>query len=200
MSQKAYSFMQVKSVNDEERIITGVASTVTADRYDDIMEPAGAEFVLPMPFLWQHSHSQPIGEVIAAEIKEGSIEVQIKIAQIAEEGKLKERIEEAWQSIKNGLVKGLSIGFRGKEVAEIQGTWGLHFIKWEWYELSAVTVPANADCTITSIKSLAESNAKPPAASGKKEVASDVAKTPVGVTTKTSIKLLSPTTGGVKLL
>ena len=199
MSQKAYSFMQVKSVNDEERIITGVASTVTADRYDDIMEPAGAEFVLPMPFLWQHSHSQPIGEVIAAEIKEGSIEVQIKIAQIAEEGKLKERIEEAWQSIKNGLVKGLSIGFRGKEVAEIQGTWGLHFIKWEWYELSAVTVPANADCTITSIKSLAESNAKPPAASGK-GVASNQAEKPVGVSTTTSIKLLNPQTGGVKLL
>ena len=199
MSQKAYSFMQVKSVNDEERIITGVASTVTADRYDDIMEPAGAEFVLPMPFLWQHSHSQPIGEVIAAEIKEGSIEVQIKIAQIAEEGKLKERIEEAWQSIKNGLVKGLSIGFRGKEVAEIQGTWGLHFIKWEWYELSAVTVPANADCTITSIKSLAESNAKPPAASGK-GVANDKAEKPVGVSTTTSIKLLNPQTGGVKLL
>ena len=199
MSQKAYSFMQVKSVNDEERIITGVASTVTADRYDDIMEPAGAEFVLPMPFLWQHSHSQPIGEVIAAEIKEGSIEVQIKIAQIADEGKLKDRIEEAWQSIKNGLVKGLSIGFRGKEVAEIQGTWGLHFIKWEWYELSAVTVPANADCTITSIKSLAESNAKPPAASGK-GVANDKAEKPVGVTTKTSIKLFSPQTGGVKLL
>ena len=199
MSQKAYSFMQVKSVNDEERIITGVASTVTADRYDDIMEPAGAEFVLPMPFLWQHSHSQPIGEVIAAEIKEGSIEVQIKIAQIADEGKLKERIEEAWQSINNGLVKGLSIGFRGKEVAEIQGTWGLHFIKWEWYELSAVTVPANADCTITSIKSLAESNAKPPAASGK-GVASDKAEKPVGVSTTTSIKLLNPQTGGVKLL
>ena len=199
MSQKAYSFMQVKSVNDEERIITGVASTVTADRYDDIMEPAGAEFVLPMPFLWQHSHSQPIGEVIAAEIKEGSIEVQIKIAQIADEGKLKERIEEAWQSIKNGLVKGLSIGFRGKEVAEIQGTWGLHFIKWEWYELSAVTVPANADCTITSIKSLAEFNAKPPAASGK-GVANDKAEKPVGVSTKTSIKLLNPQTGGVKLL
>ena len=199
MSQKAYSFMQVKSVNDEERIITGVASTVTADRYDDIMEPAGAEFVLPMPFLWQHSHSQPIGEVVAAEIKEGSIEVQIKIAQIADEGKLKDRIEEAWQSIKNGLVKGLSIGFRGKEVAEIQGTWGLHFIKWEWYELSAVTVPANADCTITSIKSLAESNAKPPAASGK-GVANDKAEKPVGVTTKTSIKLFSPQTGGVKLL
>ena len=199
MSQKAYSFMQVKSVNDEERVITGVASTVTADRYDDIMEPAGAEFVLPMPFLWQHSHSQPIGEVIAAEIKEGSIEVQIKIAKIADEGKLKERIEEAWQSIKNGLVKGLSIGFRGKEVAEIQGTWGLHFIKWEWYELSAVTVPANADCTITSIKSLAESNAKPPAASGK-GVASDKAEKPVGVSTTTSIKLLNPQTGGVKLL
>ena len=200
MSQKAYSFLQVKSVDDEQRIIAGIASTVTADRYDDIMEPAGAEFVLPMPFLWQHSHSQPIGEVIAAEIKDGSIEVQIKIAKIDEEGKLKDRIEEAWQSIKTGLVKGLSIGFRGKEVAEIAGTWGLHFIKWEWYELSAVTVPANADCTITSIKSLAESNAMPPAASGKKEVASDVAKTPVGVTTKTSIKLLNPNKGGVKLL
>src|SRR5690606_36665621 len=29
-----------------------------------------------------------------------------------------------------------------------------HFTKWNWHELSAVTIPANADASITSIKSL----------------------------------------------
>lgn len=69
---------------------------------------------------------------------------------------LKARLQEAWDSIKTGLVRGLSIGFRGLEMADIQGTWGYKFIKWDWYELSAVTIPANQEATITGIKSLCQ--------------------------------------------
>jgi len=155
--KKAYSLLQVKSFDDEQRIIKGIASTPSPDRTDDIVDPQGAKFALPIPFLWQHMHSQPIGEVTEAIVTDKGIEVTVQIAKIEEEGKLKDRIDEAWQSIKSGLVKGLSIGFRGLTVEDIPRSWGLHFKEWEWFELSAVTIPANAEASITEIKSISKS-------------------------------------------
>lgn len=153
---KAYSTLTIKSVTDtdDERIITGIATTPSTDRDDDILEPAGAKFNLPIPLLWQHNHNQPIGEVIQATITDKGIEIVAKIAKIADDGKLKERIDEAWQSIKSGLIKGLSVGFKIKEYSYIENSWGLHIKEWEWWELSIVTIPANADAVITSVKQI----------------------------------------------
>ncbi|WP_174806754.1 HK97 family phage prohead protease, partial [Escherichia coli] len=58
----------------------------------------------------------------------------------------------AWAAIKTGLVRGLSVGFRPHEYTYLDGG-GLHFLRWELMEVSAVTVPANAECTIRTIKS-----------------------------------------------
>lgn len=153
---KAYSTLTVKSVTDtdDERIITGIATTPSTDRDDDILEPAGAKFALPIPLLWQHNHNQPIGEVISATVTDKGIEITAKIAKIADDGKLKDRLDEAWQSIKSGLVKCLSVGFKIKEYNYLESSWGLHIKEWEWYELSVVTVPANSDAVITSVKQI----------------------------------------------
>jgi HK97 family phage major capsid protein/HK97 family phage prohead protease len=150
----AYSTLQIKSVDAERRVITGIATTPTTDRMGDIVEPKGAEFQLPIPFLWQHDSRQPIGEVTKARVTTEGIEVEVHLANLEEPGKLKDRLDEAWQSIKTGLVKGLSIGFSATEFSRIES--GLRFIKWLWLELSAVTIPANADCSITAIKSADE--------------------------------------------
>lgn len=160
---KAYSTLQIKSVTDtdDERIITGIATTPSTDRDDDILEPAGAKFALPIPLLWQHNHNQPIGEVISATVTDKGIEITAKIAKIADDGKLKDRLDEAWQSIKSGLVKCLSVGFKIKEYNYLESSWGLHIKEWEWYELSVVTVPANADAVITSVKQIKDAFATP---------------------------------------
>src|SRR5512135_801284 len=52
-TNRAYSTILIKSINEDQRIIEGVASTPTADRVGDIVEPLGAKFNLPMPLLWQ---------------------------------------------------------------------------------------------------------------------------------------------------
>ena len=202
--KKAYSVLQVKSVDAEQRILKGVASTPSPDRADDIVDPQGAKFALPIPFLWQHMHSQPIGQVTEAVVTDKGIEVTIQIAQIEEEGKLKDRIDEAWLSIKSGLVKGLSIGFRGITVEDIPRSWGLNFKEWEWYELSAVTVPANSEATITEIKSISKSFEQSDTALG-----NDVQKTKVetpavsDVTEETKgiqpIQLINPNEGSIPL-
>lgn len=152
-TERAYSLLTIKSVDDGERVIVGIATTPSTDRYSDIVEPKGAVFELPVPLLWQHDSGQPIGHVTAAKVTASGIEITAKLVDIDTPGTLKDRLDEAWQSIKSGLVRGLSIGFRAIETARIADTWGVHFLKWEWLELSAVTIPANADATIQTIKS-----------------------------------------------
>src|SRR4029077_3450017 len=57
-------------------------------------------------------------------------------------------------SIKAGLVSGLSIGFKPLESEAIKGSkGGMRFIKWDFLELSAVTIPAHAEATIQFVKS-----------------------------------------------
>lgn len=154
--KRAYSTLEIKATSESggKRTFTGIASTPSTDRMGDIVEPKGAQFKLPIPLLWQHDSRQPIGWVTAARITDNGIEVQGEVADIQEEGTLKQRLTEAWQMLKNKLVRGLSIGFNAIEQADIKGTWGVHFLQWEWLELSAVTIPANQDASITTIKSI----------------------------------------------
>ncbi|HET7375434.1 MAG TPA: hypothetical protein VFK30_01925, partial [Anaerolineae bacterium] len=110
--QHACSLLQIKSFNEDERIIEGIATTPTADRVDDVVEPLGAKFNLPMPLLWQHRHDQPIGEIFWAKPTKDGIPFKGRIAKTDEPGTLKSRLDEAWQSIKLKLVRAVSIGFR----------------------------------------------------------------------------------------
>jgi HK97 family phage prohead protease len=154
MLHRAYSLLNVKGIDEEKREITGMATTPTPDRYGDIVEPKGAEFDLPIPLLWQHDSDQPVGHVLAAKVTRDGIEVRAKFAKIDEPGRLKDRLDEAWQSVKSGLIRGLSIGFRSLEHSIIKETGAFHFLKWSWLELSAVTIPANAEASIQTIKTI----------------------------------------------
>lgn len=64
---RAYSVLNIRTVNEDERLIEGIASTPSADRMDDVVEPMGAKFALPMPLLWQHNANMPVGHVEFAE-------------------------------------------------------------------------------------------------------------------------------------
>lgn len=152
--KRAYSLLEIKSFDDEKREFEGVASTPTPDRMGDIVEPDGAIFKLPLPLLFHHRSDMPIGEVFAAKIGDDGIDVKGRVKKATESQNLIARLDEAWESLKIGLVKGLSIGFNPLEFTQIKDTYSLHFIKWEWLELSAVTIPANAEATIQTVKSI----------------------------------------------
>jgi len=139
---RAYSLLDIKSVNEAERVIQGIASTPTPDRMGDIVEPMGAKFALPMPLLWQ----QPTKAGIP-------FTARLVHPDTVESATLKDRLQLAWDSIKTNLVKAVSIGFRAIEYSRLE-TGGLRFLEWEWLELSAVTIPAQADATINTIKSI----------------------------------------------
>src|SRR5690349_15592266 len=111
LQQRGYSTFDVKTVDDEQRVIIGVATTPSPDRMDDIVEPGGAKFKLPLPLLWQHNSSQPIGRVTRAKVTDAGIEIVAEFVKLAADAPaaMKARIDEAWHSIKSGLVRGLSI-------------------------------------------------------------------------------------------
>ena len=153
--QYAYSLLDIKAMDEEggKRVFRGLATTPTPDRVGDIVEPKGAEFKLPVPLLWQHNSGEPIGWVRSAKVTANGIEVECEVHNETTPGKLKDRLDEAWQSMKAKLVGGLSIGFKPLESNRIGDTYSYRFVKWLWLELSAVTVPANGDCTVQAIKS-----------------------------------------------
>ncbi len=154
--KKAYGILTIKSADeiDGKRIFKGIATTPKIDRAEDIVEPKGANFTLPIPFLWQHNHDEPAGDVIEVTVNDKSIEVTVEIKQTDEDGELKKFLDKVWQSIKIKLVKGLSIGFNPTKFEILEDSWGLHILEWDWLELSAVTIPCNPDAVITDIKTI----------------------------------------------
>ncbi len=151
--KRACTLMTIKAVNEDERIITGIASTPSPDRDGDIMEPEGAKFRSDTPFLWQHDRTQPIGSCTPKMVSDG-LQITAKLVKPTPDmpSQMVARLDEAWASIKSGLVKGLSIGFRPIEYSFLDEG-GIRFLSWDLLEVSAVTIPANAECNITTVKS-----------------------------------------------
>lgn len=153
MNNRAYSFLQVKEMDDDKRTFSGVASTPTVDRVGDIIEPMGITFKNPLPLLWQHKHDQPIGTVKFDKPTKDGVTFTAQIPVVAEPGPLKDRVDTAWGEIKHGLVRATSIGFRPIEYSFMDNG-GIRYSETEVYELSAVTIPAQADAMITTVKSI----------------------------------------------
>lgn len=152
-TNRAYSLLEIKAVKEDERVIRGVATTPTPDRLGDIVEPLGVSFKNPLPLLWQHRSSEPVGTVKFSKPTKNGIEFEASLPAVEDAGRLKDRIDEAWQSVKLGLVRAVSIGFRAKEYSYMDDG-GIRFMESEVFELSLVTIPANAEATIQSIKSI----------------------------------------------
>lgn len=150
---RAFSILTVKAVEEDQRVIRGVATTPEADRHGDIVEPLGIKFNNPLPLLWQHQHDKPIGHVTFDKPTKSGITFEAKIPVVDEPGTLRERVEEAWQSVKIGLVRAVSIGFRPIEYSFMDNS-GIRFTETEVYELSLVTIPANAGAVINAVKSV----------------------------------------------
>lgn len=164
MLDHVYARLEVKSFDSEQRIIEGLATTPATDRNGDVVEPAGAQFTLPMPLLWQHDVHRPVGEVLAARVTPDGIHITAKFAQVDEPGTLRDLLDHAWQSVKAKLVRGLSVGFKPLEHVPLKAG-GHHIKRWMWAECSAVTIPMNMAATITNIKSAAF-GPNPPGAAG----------------------------------
>lgn len=150
---RAYSLLEVKAFDEDAREITGMATTPDPDRMGDIVDPMGAKFAAELPLLWQHRHDAPVGIVKFGKPTKQGIPFRASVAKIETAGVLKDMVDLAWQSVKEKLVRGVSIGFRALEYAFMDNG-GVRFTEIEIYELSLVTIPANAAATIQTIKAM----------------------------------------------
>ena len=160
---RAYSILHVKAIQEDQRVITGVATTPEPDRIGDIIEPLGVQFKNPLPLLLYHDNQRPVGTVVFDPPTKAGIKFTARLPKIEEPGTLQARVDEAWQSIKSRLVTGVSIGFRSVRdaIEQVKETGGWRFLKTEVLELSLVTVPANASAQIYTIRSLDIRSAAP---------------------------------------
>lgn len=154
---RAYSLIEVKNFDESKRTFTGWATTPDIDRVNDTINPLGAKFRNPLVLLHQHDADRPIGTVEFKAPTKAGIEFVAEIPVVKEPGPLKDRVDTAWGEIKAGLVRAVSIGFRSiKHAFKEDG--GIDFQEVEIFELSTVSVPANASALITSIGKSMDAN------------------------------------------
>jgi HK97 family phage prohead protease/HK97 family phage major capsid protein len=153
-----YSLLEIKAVDTVARRFSGIASTPELDRHGDSVDTAGVTYRNPVPLLFHHDPKQPIGRVMLTATAAG-IAFDAVLPTVEDAGPLKSRVDEAWQSIKAGVISGVSIGFRilGDGCELLQGG-GRRILRSEICEVSLVTIPANQNATILSVKALASSH------------------------------------------
>lgn len=152
-TKRAYSLLETKEVDSERRVITGVATTPRVDSYGDIVEPTGVQYRGPVNLFLYHDTRLPVGNVKFGKPTKDGIPFEARLPDVKEEGTVRERVNEAWHSLKYKLLQAVSIGFKPIEYAYIEGTSGIHYRLWEMLELSLVGVPANPDAMIETVKS-----------------------------------------------
>jgi len=103
--------------------------------------------------LWQHNMAQPIGKWVDAKEDGKGLLMRGKLNMEVQQGR------EAYALAKDGAIDGLSIGYRIKnyEADNDTGVWTLTAL--DLIEVSVVTMPANTNATITSVKAMKAAHA-----------------------------------------
>jgi HK97 family phage major capsid protein/HK97 family phage prohead protease len=166
--ERMWATLELKKVDGTQaRTIKGVASTPSTDRMGDIVESDGLEFKNPLPLIWQHRHEQPLGLATLDPPTKKGVTFSATFADAEPGTDLRKRIDDAYQAVKLGLVRGVSIGFRAIE-RNFMDNGGIRFVRSEVVELSLVTIPANADATISQVKAFDSNDAVSSLASERK--------------------------------
>jgi len=152
---RAYSVLSVKSVDADRRVITGIATTPTMDRVGDVVEPLGVTYQNPLPLLLHHDRTAPVGSVTFDTPTATGVTFTASLPFVPDAGAVRDRVDEAWHSLKAGLIRGASIGFKPLELKKLAGG-RFHILKSLVAELSLVTMPANLEATILTVKSAAK--------------------------------------------
>ena len=165
------------------RVIEGFATTPDEDRMGDSVNPIGAVFKLPIPLLWNHDSAQPVGKVTHAEVTAKGIRIVATLTSgIA-------RVDDLWKLMTEGIINGLSIGFKGLKHKPRAGG-GVNWESWEWLELSVCTIPANSAAGFTVRQGMSDRSAKAPKSTGVKLIGQK----------RGGVKLITPERRAVKLI
>jgi len=155
MDNKGHIYTEIKAMG-EDGTFTGIASMYgVTDLEGDVIEKGAFTKTIrenpEVPVLWQHDDEEVIGLGTVSE-KGNKIEVTGKLD-------MEDPVAlNAYRKIKNGLVKGLSIGFMAvkKTYGEEDGKYVRRLQEIKLMEVSIVTFPAMSQAQITSVKAADE--------------------------------------------
>ena len=139
---------------DEDLYIEGYANTTTKDRANDIVvaeawNKKSLENYIKNPIILAfHDHSKPVGKMVDFSIEKDGLKIKAKISKAA---------TEVYNLVKDGILSAFSIGFRILD-ADYDDKKDIFYIKeLELFEVSVVSVPANADSLFSIRKSFKDS-------------------------------------------
>lgn len=150
MSIKTARISEADLVTDEAGVFTGYASIFgNVDSHGDAVMPGAFRKSLSergnvVPLLWQHDQAEPVGVIELVEDSKGLRVVRGEINLETARGR------EAYALLKQGAIKGLSIGFQ-----TIKDGWSgkvRQLKELKLMEVSLVTFPANELATVTAVK------------------------------------------------
>ena len=138
--------LHVREVRAETREAEFVASTDAIDSYDEIVEQTWKLDRYngnPVVLFAHQSRELPIGQAVSCGVVDGKLRVNVRFAS----EKANPQAEHVWQSVKEGTLRAVSVGFRphtvrsekrdGKDVYVLADN--------ELHEISVVPVPANPE-------------------------------------------------------
>jgi HK97 family phage prohead protease len=142
------AFIETKLLTDASGSISGIAwPFATPDRVGDVIEKgAFSKAALPLPMLFGHDQSDPIG--IWEEAEEDEAGLQIKGRLLVDDVA---RAREVRALVQAGAIRGLSIGFMTRK-AFPRPRGGRIIKELELLEVSLVTIPAHPGARVTSAK------------------------------------------------
>jgi HK97 family phage prohead protease len=143
---------EIKNIS-EDGTFTGMAAVYgNVDFQGDVIEPGAFTRTLKdhngeIKLLWQHDPSKPIGKGTITDTASG-LQVEGKLALGISTAR------DAYESLKAGIVDGLSVGY---DVIRQNVKDGKRYLReLRLYEFSIVTFPANPLATVTSVKNDAQ--------------------------------------------
>lgn len=151
---RIFQNIKIKASNSEQRIITAIANSGVLDRTGEIVSIAGITYDpknLPA-LLWQHKHDQPLGRILSLSKTAKGLEMTAQIAKYETDSELKQLSDSVWESVKQGVIKSCSIGFRPTDY-EKNSAGAIVWTSSELLEVSLVSVPAERGANITGFKS-----------------------------------------------
>jgi uncharacterized protein len=147
--------IQLKEIGDEGTFSGYAAVFNNTDLGGDIIAPGAFTKSIKenprVPVLWSHDTREVIG--INKEVKEDSVGLHVSGQLILDV----QRAKEARFLVKEGAVKGLSIGYDPVVVDYTRANEGIRILKEvKLWEYSLVPFPMNPEATITGVKNLDE--------------------------------------------
>ncbi|MDI9688475.1 phage major capsid protein [Burkholderia cenocepacia] len=147
----------IKSVDDERREITGIAVSPAKDRSGNSIEPTSLTYIDSVPLVLHGNLEKPVGTVQLGKATARGIPFRASIAKITETSPLKQTTDEAWHSVKAGLIRCIDPVVVSRE--GVATTSGVRVVGGEICALSLVAISTNPDTRIATVKSLDQGGA-----------------------------------------